>query len=96
MIKPLTLLVLSALALNVHAKVDSAQAARLGQDLTPLGAERAGNIAGTIPEWAGGITTPPAGYQVGMHHLDPYAANPAYESNSNCEPHPTCMHTKKP
>ncbi len=56
MIKPLTLLVLSALALNVHAKVDSAQAARLGQDLTPLGAERAGNIAGTIPEWTGGIT----------------------------------------
>ena len=75
MIKPFTLLVLSALALNVHAKVDSAQAARLGQDLTPLGAERAGNTAGTIPEWTGGITRAPAGYQPGMHHLDPYAAD---------------------
>src|SRR5699024_10967674 len=75
MIKPRTLLMLSALALNAYAKVDSVQAARLGQDLTPLGAERAGNTAGTIPEWRGGITTPPAGYQSGMHHLDPYAAD---------------------
>jgi hypothetical protein len=30
--------------------------------LTPLGAERAGNAAGTIPAWTGGFNTPPAGW----------------------------------
>ena len=63
---------LAALAFQVQAKVDPAQAARLGADLTPLGAERAGNPQGTIPAWTGGVT-PPAHYQRGMHHPDPYA-----------------------
>jgi hypothetical protein len=57
------------------AAVSAEQAARLGRDLTPMGAERAGNAAGTIPEWTGGITTPPAGYTVGMHHPDPFASD---------------------
>jgi len=61
-----------AMACQVQAKVDPAQAARLGADLTPLGAERAGNAAGTIPEWTGGVK-PPAHYQPGMHHPDPFA-----------------------
>ncbi len=47
----------------------------LGDDLTPLGAEKAGNADGTIPAWTGGITSPPAGYKPGMHHPDPYAAD---------------------
>ncbi|MGE4406190.1 DUF1329 domain-containing protein, partial [Pseudomonas sp.] len=69
-------LVLAACAaLQVQARVDDAQAARLGQDLTPLGAERAGNAAGTIPVWTGGVA-PPADYQPGMHHPDPFAADP--------------------
>ena len=66
------IVMLAALASQVQAKVDPVQAARLGADLTPLGAERAGNAAGTIPAWTGGVT-PPAGYQPGMHHPDPYA-----------------------
>jgi len=41
-------------------------------DLTPLGAERAGNAAGTIPAWSGGITRPPAGYDPVEHEIDPY------------------------
>ena len=57
------------------AELSDAHVARLGEDLTPLGAERAGNAAGTIPEWAGGITAPPPGYSVGMHHPDPFAAD---------------------
>ncbi len=48
---------------------------RLGKDLTPVGAEKAGNAEGTIPAWTGGITEPPAGYQKGAHHLDPFAAD---------------------
>ncbi len=50
-------------------------AARLGADLTPLGGEKAGNSAGTIPAWDGGITKPPANYKVGDHHPDPFAAD---------------------
>ncbi len=46
---------------------------RLSADLTPMGSERAGNAAGTIPEWTGGITQPPAGYEPGDHHPDPFA-----------------------
>jgi hypothetical protein len=57
---------------SVFGAVSADQAARLGQDLTPLGAERAGNAAGSIPEWTGGITQPPAGYALGMHHPDPF------------------------
>src|SRR5512133_1910759 len=49
--------------------------ARLGADLTPLGAEKAGNAAGTIPAWDGGIKTPPAGYKPGGHLVDPYASD---------------------
>lgn len=54
-----------------------AEVARLGNDLTPLGAIRAGNEAGTIPEWTGGIRSPAeAGFpdfQSGGHHPDPFA-----------------------
>ncbi len=57
------------------AAVSADQAARLGKDLTPTGAEKAGNADGTIPAWTGGITTPPAGYRAGMFHPDPYAAD---------------------
>ncbi len=47
------------------AAITAEQAARLGNDLTPLGGEKAGNADGTIPAWDGGITSPPAGYQKG-------------------------------
>ncbi len=56
-----------------QAKVSPEQAARLGKELTPMGAIRAGNAEGTIPAWEGGITQPPPGYQLGMHHPDPFA-----------------------
>jgi hypothetical protein len=69
------ILILVTAAWQAQAKVDATQAARLGQDLTPLGAERAGNAAGTIPAWDGGLKSPPAGYQPGMHHPDPYAGD---------------------
>ncbi len=71
-----TALVLAcALVSPVSAELSANDIARLGKDLTPLGAERAGNADGTIPEWTGGITKPPAGYQLGDHHPDPYAGD---------------------
>jgi hypothetical protein len=54
------------------AEVPDEQAARLGADLTPLGAERAGNAEGTIPAWTGGITDSPPGYKPGDAHPDPH------------------------
>jgi hypothetical protein len=64
---------IALLATSAGAGLSPEQIARLGKDLTPLGGEKAGNADGTIPEWTGGITSPPAGYTPGMHHPDPYA-----------------------
>ena len=44
-----------------------------GSQLTPVGAERAGNAAGSIPPWTGGITAPPAAYVPGEQEVDPFA-----------------------
>ena len=65
---------LGLLAIVGVARADASpeEIARLGADLTPLGAERAGNADGSIPAWDGGITRPPPGYEQGMHHPDPY------------------------
>ncbi|TPV60010.1 DUF1329 domain-containing protein [Aestuariibacter sp. GS-14] len=60
-------------AAPLQAKVSSADAAKLGTELTPLGGEKAGNADGSIPAWNGGITSAPAGYKAGDFHPDPYA-----------------------
>jgi hypothetical protein len=46
-------LILAAFAVEVHATASPAEAARLGEDLTPVGAIRAGNAEGTVPPWTG-------------------------------------------
>ncbi|WP_296312988.1 DUF1329 domain-containing protein, partial [Pseudomonas sp.] len=43
---------LSLLATSVMAAVSDAEAAKLGTTLTPMGAEKAGNAANTIPAWS--------------------------------------------
>ncbi len=69
---PAFLVVLLGLVSSAGAGVSDEQAARLGADLTPMGAERAGNAEGTIPAWTGGITQPPPSYEEGGWHEDPY------------------------
>src|SRR5262245_18161825 len=54
------------------AELSAADLAKLGTTLTPQGGEKAGNAAGTIPAWDGGITKPVAGYVAGGHYPDPY------------------------
>jgi hypothetical protein len=54
------------------AKVAEDQAQRLNQDLTPVGAERAGNADNSIPPWTGGITTLPKGYIEGDKYVNPF------------------------
>ena len=56
------------------AAVSAAQAEQLKTELTPLGAERAGNKDHSIPPWTGGYTTAPAGYREGDARPDPFAA----------------------
>ncbi|SMH37352.1 Protein of unknown function [Azospirillum lipoferum] len=60
---------LSALALLVahtaQAGVSPQEAQKLKGELTPWGAERAGNKEGTIPAWTGGLTKAPPGYKPG-------------------------------
>ncbi|BAI71317.1 hypothetical protein AZL_006790 [Azospirillum sp. B510] len=45
---------------------------RLGEELTPFGAVRAGNRTRAIPPWTGGLTEPPRGYVPGRPSPDPY------------------------
>ncbi len=55
------------------AETSSTEKLKLGNDLTPLGAEMAGNDDGSIPPWTGGIKSPPIEYKKGDHHPDPYS-----------------------
>jgi len=78
MIKKLTLISAVSVALAsmaATAAVTPEQAAQLGQELTPVGAQRSGNSDGSIPAWNNGITTAPAGYTTGDHHIDPFAGD---------------------
>lgn len=62
-----------ACATPSQAAVSAAEAARLGQDLTPQGAMMAAD--GAIPAWDGGITQMPAGFKPGEKHPNPYAGD---------------------
>ncbi|MBV8496695.1 MAG: DUF1329 domain-containing protein [Gammaproteobacteria bacterium] len=59
--------------------VSPQEAARLGADLTPLGAEKAANADGSIPAWTGGLkSAADAGfpnYHSPDHYPDPYASD---------------------
>ncbi|AMZ70847.1 MULTISPECIES: DUF1329 domain-containing protein [Pseudomonas] len=58
-----------------QAAVSPEQVARLKTELTPLGAERAGNADGSIPAWDGGYTKVVAGYKPGDKRPDPFASD---------------------
>lgn len=57
---------------HTMAKVTEAEAARLDADLTPLGAEREGNAAGTIPPWTGGLHQAPDGWSQDERVVNPF------------------------
>jgi hypothetical protein len=75
MLKKLSTLSCLAVALSgsVLAAVSPEEAARLGKDLTPLGAERAGNADGSIPEWNPANTVIPDDFVPGSdNYISPY------------------------
>jgi len=71
--KLITALTLSLLAGGVLAAVSPEEAAKLGSSLTPLGAEKAGNADGSIPEWNGGLPTSAAAVDAAGFLADPFA-----------------------
>lgn len=69
----ITLAACMALALApAGAAVSADEAAKLKTELTPLGAEKAGNKDGSIPAWTGGHTSPIAGDKAGGRRGDPF------------------------
>ncbi len=75
-------LMLSLLGLSAEAAVTAAEAAKLGNELTPMGANKAGS--GDIPAWTGGLTQAPAGYVSGGKLVDPFAdEKPLFVINSS-------------
>ncbi|MEH6490965.1 DUF1329 domain-containing protein [Halopseudomonas sp.] len=69
-------LALSLLATGVMAQsLTQSEIDSLGTSLTPIGAEKAGNAAGTIPEWTGGLGTD-AGKELANNFLEnPFAGD---------------------
>jgi len=68
-------LMLSLLASNVAiAKVTPEEAAALGNTLTPIGAEKTGNVDGSIPEWTGGLPTNAGAVDAKGFLANPFAA----------------------
>ena len=61
---------LSLMVTAANAAVSPAEAAKLGKELTPMGAEMAGK--GDIPAWTGGMTTMPAGFKQGDKLVNPF------------------------
>lgn len=62
-----------------HAETSAQELQRLGKDLTPVGAERAGNADGSIPAWSGGLSKPPAGFDPNKGYINPFAQEkPSY------------------
>ena len=70
----LTLLVASLASGGVTAAVSPEKAAQLGKNLTPTGAEQAGNADGSIPPWNPDGPPTPANFVPGSDsYVDPYA-----------------------
>jgi len=72
-------LLLLGIAIDVAAEpLSSAELAKLGlngTELTPIGAIRAGNAEGTIPEWKYEPIPVPPGFKPGDHHPDPFSGD---------------------
>jgi hypothetical protein len=68
-----SLLAALAFATPAGAKVSAEEAARLGKELTPVGAVKAANKDGSIPAWDGGLTkAPPCFKGEGTRYCDPF------------------------
>lgn len=72
---PILVLLLGLVPAASYAGVAASEAQALATTLTPMGAERAGNAAGTIPAWDGGYVHSDPAYKQGALRADPFAAD---------------------
>nr|WP_319563635.1 DUF1329 domain-containing protein [uncultured Rhodoferax sp.] len=72
MLSVATVLVSLSAIPRAQAAVSADEAAKLKTELTPFGAEKAGNKDGSIPAWTGGYTTPIPGDKPGGKRGDPF------------------------
>lgn len=82
----LVLLAVAAICFLAAAPAETKQdgAAKLGKELTAMGAIRAGNESGTIPPWEGGIKAPIPGWSSGQHYTNPLPAEkPSYRIDAS-------------
>ncbi|MBB88253.1 MAG: DUF1329 domain-containing protein [Abyssibacter sp.] len=63
----------TAMPMLAAAAVSESEAARLGQDLTPMGAEKSGDPALGIPAWTGGLTDVHPDFKPTGHYPNPYS-----------------------
>lgn len=85
-VKPILRLSAISLALlcaQSYAAVSESEAKKLGNELTPVGAEQSANSDGSIPPWEGGLTNAPAGYKDGDFLIDPFPNDQALFSISS-------------
>jgi hypothetical protein len=72
-------LAIAGLPGSAMAALTEDEADRLGDELTPMGADSGANSDGSIPAWEGGIRSPAeAGFpdfETGGHHPDPFAGD---------------------
>ncbi|TKV69395.1 DUF1329 domain-containing protein [Marinobacter panjinensis] len=54
------------------AELSPEEVAKLGTELTPVGANPNANDDGTIPAWTGGLTSPPEGWDPKQGYIDPF------------------------
>ena len=73
LLKSITLGVMLGAGFQAFAAVTPEEAAQLGKNLTTIGAERAGNAEGTIPEWTGGLPEDAGAVDARGFLEDPYA-----------------------
>ncbi len=65
------LLIMITASITSQGAVSEEEASRLGNELTPMGAERSGN-GDEIPEWTGGLRETPDSYQGDHRYTDPF------------------------
>jgi hypothetical protein len=65
---------LTFLSIGQSQALAAAEYDLLGSELTPIGAERAGNADGSIPSWEGGLREAPEGWSPG--NSDPFGDDP--------------------
>ena len=66
-----SIIAVSLAAMPALGAVSQEEAAKLGDELTPIGAERAGN-GDEIPKYTGGLSSAPDGYNDDHRYVDPF------------------------